>query len=395
MSSSSSALRQEIEAKLALRIPSALTPVARPAPELLRCHDERLNALLGGGLPVAAISEVYGAESSGRTTLAMSLLSAVTASGRVAAWIDVSDALDPEAAAQCGVDLERLLWVRCGAGSPPAVVPAIACLGSSAPAGSQSYKPRPVGSGGCGSPHPRSEGNGMAEAIHALLEGQPRSAAQHGRRQRRAIGTPGAPNRPLMDFPRASPYREEQIPTDRLPARRGAPLSGAEKSPKAQAAARPCIPAGARPKLRATLKSAGEWAALDHALRVTDLLLQSGGFGLLVLDLAGTPAQTAWRIPLATWFRFRAACERSQAALLVLSQQACARASADRMVHMQPGAWDVQGSRVCAGITFGAAVEKERRTSSHVANVLSFQRKPPQSAPSSAWRVQAPWATPA
>jgi len=46
---------------------------------------------------------------------------------------------------------------------------------------------------------------------------------------------------------------------------------------------------------------------LEQALRVTDLLLQSGGFGLVAIDLGDVPDSAARRIPLASWFRFQRA----------------------------------------------------------------------------------------
>ncbi len=60
------------------------------------------------------MTEFTGPESSGRTTLALTYMAAITSAGGVCAWIDVADTLDPESAAASGVDLERLLWVRCG-----------------------------------------------------------------------------------------------------------------------------------------------------------------------------------------------------------------------------------------------------------------------------------------
>ena len=45
-------------------------------------------------------------------------------------------------------------------------------------------------------------------------------------------------------------------------------------------------------------------------LKVTDLLLQSNGFGMIVLDLGDIPVRSARRISLASWFRFRRAIER-------------------------------------------------------------------------------------
>ena len=60
---------------------------------------------------------------------------------------------------------------------------------------------------------------------------------------------------------------------------------------------------------------------LEQVLRVTDLLLESGGFGLILLDLADIPHQSARRIPMTTWFRFRRAVEHKPTILLALEQQ--------------------------------------------------------------------------
>ena len=56
-------------------------------------------------------------------------------------------------------------------------------------------------------------------------------------------------------------------------------------------------------------------------MRATDLLLESGGFGLIILDLADLPAASARRIPLTTWFRFRRAVEHKLTILLAIEQQ--------------------------------------------------------------------------
>src|SRR6266568_2711191 len=60
---------------------------------------------------------------------------------------------------------------------------------------------------------------------------------------------------------------------------------------------------------------------LEQVLRVTDLLLESGGFGLIVLDLGDLPPQAARRIPLTTWFRFRRAIEHTPTILLAIEQR--------------------------------------------------------------------------
>ena len=71
-----------------------------------------LDARLGGGFPYGRLSEICGAPSSGRTSLALSLLAETLGRGVLAAWIDLADAFDPASAVAAGSDLERLLWVR-------------------------------------------------------------------------------------------------------------------------------------------------------------------------------------------------------------------------------------------------------------------------------------------
>ncbi len=67
---------------------------------------------------------------------------------------------------------------------------------------------------------------------------------------------------------------------------------------------------------------------LEQVLKATDLILQSGGFGLVALDLAGIPEKFARRIPLASWFRFQRAVEHTKTALLVISEFPCAQTCA-------------------------------------------------------------------
>src|SRR5271163_2523040 len=110
----SAQIRAEIEAALEQRIPSALTPPPHTVLPTVATGIAALDELLGGGLPVGAISEIAGPECSGRTSLALAFLARITRQGKVCAWVDVSDALHPESAAAAGIDLDRLLWVRCG-----------------------------------------------------------------------------------------------------------------------------------------------------------------------------------------------------------------------------------------------------------------------------------------
>ena len=93
------------------------------ARELIRSRDhvrverlattvEPLDRLLGGGLTKGKLVEITARRSTGRFSLVLASLAAVTSTGDAAAVIDLGDHLDPESAAHAGADLSRLLWVR-------------------------------------------------------------------------------------------------------------------------------------------------------------------------------------------------------------------------------------------------------------------------------------------
>jgi hypothetical protein len=93
---------------------AAITATLEVSPrETLASGIPGLDALTGG-FPRGAITEIVGPESSGRTTLANTLLAAATARGEICCHIDTADAFDPVSAAQAGTVLSQLLWVRCG-----------------------------------------------------------------------------------------------------------------------------------------------------------------------------------------------------------------------------------------------------------------------------------------
>ncbi len=74
---------------------------------------------------------------------------------------------------------------------------------------------------------------------------------------------------------------------------------------------------------------------LEQVLKVTDLLLQSGGFGMVVLDMGDIPAENTRRVPLTSWFRFRRAVEPTATVLLLIEQEACAKTCASLVVQLQ------------------------------------------------------------
>jgi len=180
-------------------VTSASHLAVRPAPEMLSSGIAAINALTGGW-PRGCLTEICGPASSGRTTVLLAALAAATRRGEFCVLVDASDALDPRSAADAGVDLDRLLWVRCGEDAP-------------------------------------------------------------------LKKTSSKENSFKKTTSRPSEHRLEQV------------------------------------------------------LHATDLLLESGGFGLVVLDLSDLSPQQARRIPLTTWFRFRRAVENTSTVLLAIEQQ--------------------------------------------------------------------------
>ncbi len=78
--------------------------------EVIPTGSIALDAALGvGGLPRGRIIEIYGPESSGKTTLTLHAIANAQRAGGIAAFIDAEHALDPEYAAKLGVDIDALL----------------------------------------------------------------------------------------------------------------------------------------------------------------------------------------------------------------------------------------------------------------------------------------------
>jgi len=103
----------EIESSIAGRFGDAFKLHEKAAPETLSSGIAEVDALTGG-IPRGAITEIFGPRSSGRTSLLYSALAYATTHEEICAVIDTSDVFAPSAAAMAGVELERLLWLRCG-----------------------------------------------------------------------------------------------------------------------------------------------------------------------------------------------------------------------------------------------------------------------------------------
>ena len=209
---SAPALLERLSSAHVSRITSASRLEVRPAPELAPSGISPVDVLTGG-LPRGCLTEIYGLPSSGRTSVLLSVIAAASHRREACALVDVSNALDPHAAAAAGVDLQQLLWVRCN--------------------------------------------------------------------------TAKAKKNP------AQRYKDT------------------EKS-----------------------QTKSDMARMAQALKVTDLLVQSGGFGLIAIDLSDLPQATSRRIALASWFRFRRAVENTPTVLLVITQAPCARTCASLLLHL-------------------------------------------------------------
>lgn len=74
---------------------------------------------------------------------------------------------------------------------------------------------------------------------------------------------------------------------------------------------------------------------LEHAFKATDLLLQGGGFGVVLLDLGDVPAKSAKRIISSWWYRFRRTLEAKPTALVVITEESCVKSCATLALELK------------------------------------------------------------
>lgn len=105
-------LRSQLELALAGRV---LAPFRYRHSELIETVSTGIPEidLLAGGLPRGGLTEICGPACSGRTTLLLAALASRTTDAEVCAVIDGCDAFDSYSAEAAGVDLKKILWVRC------------------------------------------------------------------------------------------------------------------------------------------------------------------------------------------------------------------------------------------------------------------------------------------
>lgn len=110
-----------------------------------------------------------------------------------------------------------------------------------------------------------------------------------------------------------------------------------------------------------------KFTPLGKALQATDWLINAGGFGLIVLDMADIAPASACKIPLAWWYRLRRAAHSTSAAFVVLEEQPFAKHCASLVITMELASpeWIAtrgrrQNPRLLTGIRFSADVTRSR-----------------------------------
>lgn len=93
---------------------SSFLELHRPSQERLSTGVPSIDALTAGGVPKATWTEIVGEDSSGRTSLLLSILRQTVGQDHFCALVDTLDSFDPESAESSGLLLKRLLWVRSG-----------------------------------------------------------------------------------------------------------------------------------------------------------------------------------------------------------------------------------------------------------------------------------------
>ncbi len=122
---------------------------------------------------------------------------------------------------------------------------------------------------------------------------------------------------------------------------------------------------------------------LDQTLRIIDLVLQSGGFGMVVIDLGDVPLTALRRIPLASWFRFRRTVEHTPTILLVTASAPCAPSCASLSIQLRANATYSQSKPSHAQLLPNLRIEGELLRS-------RLPRKPAQSATAN-FTFRSPW----
>jgi len=288
-----------------------------------------LDAILGGGFPRGSIVELCGSASSGRTSVSFSLLAKATERQETCAYVDVSDSLDPMSLASAGVDLQRLLWIRCGAAvnSTRSEQSSSRLQSSRAPQGHtlpflennrEKSKRTQVWQ------HPRDQIRGIETSLPAIMRNSEERKHENQTRKVQPIKSPSSES---TEMPVIARCTGEQLETARESYRQRV-VTETPEAPWSRNSSQHVAP-------KSSVSNDKPWKKLEQALKTTDLLLHSGGWGVVVFDLGNISWVDARRIELSTWFRFRRAIENTPTILLLLGEDSCAKSCSSLVLHCQ------------------------------------------------------------
>ena len=99
----------------------------------------------------------------------------------------------------------------------------------------------------------------------------------------------------------------------------------------------------------------------ERALKAADLLVQGGGFGIVVLDLGDTSPVMARRISMTSWFRLRRAVEHTPTVLVALARQSNAKTCASLVLECAREGIAWSGARGCSHLLRAIEVRAEAR----------------------------------
>ncbi len=288
---------------------------------------QELDAILGGGVPRGSIVELCGPGCSGRTSLSFSVLAKATERQEMCAYVDVCDSLDPMSLASAGVDLKRVLWVCCGGEETGGSFEEKRVAGGKSVRTPAQEKSLPFLENTMGKKrqtqvwrHPRDQIRGIEGSIPGIL-------GKSGGKGKAFSPAVRLASTEVAEALVVASCAEGQ--TRRARGRRDdesqeweAPWSGSERGNWQQRERR----SGGNKK---------PWKIMDQALRTTDLLLHSGGWGVVVFDLGNISWVDARRIEMSTWFRFRRAIEYTPTILLLVGEEACAKSCSSLVLQCE------------------------------------------------------------
>lgn len=311
-------------------------------------------------IPKAALTQVCASQSmsSGKAAILCSLLAQVTDAEEVCALIDAGGCFSPSSAAMAGVDLSRLLWVRCGK-KIKAGFAEKSTVGLRPMVGHQAIttRSRPT------------TGPGPATTGHQSMTD---SRATNGRP---SITSSGAiTGRQSIADRRATTVRQATTNSQAGPQTESAKnASGGTLRREADNRIAPANNRIAASGFRGA--DARRMQPIEQTFKAADILIQNGGFGLIAIDLGEIEERLIRKIPLTTWFRFARVIERQPTALVVFATYPAAQSCAALTLHIKSAAarWHT-GAHAHAQLLSGLTCEVEP------GRVRGRVRKPMQSA---------------